>query len=234
MRLKYLPEADVLDFTLPDGHIALLTDDGSVTTAKLAEILYKHGWKVVVLSFPQSLIPGQLPLPEGINRVVLADLTEEHLQQQLTAIATNYGQIAAFIHLNPSNHKDSDNHVRYLESEKAILRHVFLIAKYLKEPLNQAATQGRSCFVTVARLDGQFGLGQKTNFGAIGAGLFGLTKTLNQEWESVFCRAIDLSPDLDPQTSAQYILGELQDPNLLVVEVGYGPQGRSTLVQGTR
>ncbi|PHJ61312.1 beta-ketoacyl synthase [Nostoc linckia z18] len=233
VRLKYLPEADVLDFTLADGHIALLTDDGSVTTAKLAEILYKGGWKVVVLSFPQSLIPGQLPLPEGINRVVLADLTEEHLQQQLTAIATNYGQIAAFIHLNPSNHKDSDNHVRYLESEKAILRHVFLIAKYLKEPLNQAATQGRSCFVTVARLDGQFGLGQKTNFGAIGAGLFGLTKTLNQEWESVFCRAIDLSPDLDPQTSTQYILSELQDPNLLVVEVGYGPQGRSTLVQGT-
>jgi acyl transferase domain-containing protein/acyl carrier protein len=233
VRLKYLPEADVLDFTLADGHIALLTDDGSVTTAKLAEILYKHGWKVVVLSFPQSLIPGQLPLPEEINRVVLADLTEEHLQQQLTAIATNYGQIAAFIHLNPSNHKDSDNHVRYLESEKAILRHVFLIAKYLKEPLNQAATQGRSCFVTVARLDGQFGLGQKTNFGAIGAGLFGLTKTLNQEWESVFCRAIDLNPDLDPQTSAQYILGELQDPNLLVVEVGYGPQGRSTLVQAT-
>ncbi|BAY76692.1 beta-ketoacyl synthase [Nostoc linckia NIES-25] len=232
VRLKYLPEPDVLDFTLPDEHIALLTDDGSLTTAKLAEILYKRGWKIVVLSFPQSLIAQQLPLAEGISRVVLADLTEEHLQEQLTAIATNYGQIAAFIHLNPSNHDDSSDGVRYLESEKAILRHVFLIAKYLKEPLNHAATQGRSCFVTVARLDGEFGLGQKTNFGAIGAGLFGLTKTLNQEWESVFCRAIDLSPDLDPQTSAQHILAELHDPNLLVVEAGYSQQGRGTLVQG--
>ncbi|RCJ23972.1 beta-ketoacyl synthase [Nostoc sp. ATCC 43529] len=232
VRLKYLPEPDVLDFTLPDEHIALLTDDGSLTTAKLAEILHSRGWKIVVLSFPQSLIAQQLPLAEGISRVVLADLTEEHLQEQLTAIATNYGQIAAFIHLNPSNHEDSSNGVRYLESEKAILRHVFLIAKYLKEPLNQAATQGRSCFVTVARLDGEFGLGHKTNFGAIGAGLFGLTKTLNQEWENVFCRAIDLSPDLDPQTSAQYILAELQDPNLLVVETGYSPQGRVTLIQG--
>ncbi|MDZ8104028.1 MAG: SDR family NAD(P)-dependent oxidoreductase [Nostoc sp. DedQUE12a] len=230
VRLKYLPEPDVLDFTLPDEHIALLTDDGSLTTVKLAQILYKRGWKIVVLSFPQSLIAQQLPLPEGISRVVLADLTEEHLQEQLTAIATNYGQIAAFIHLNPSNHENSSDGVRYLESEKAILRHVFLIAKYLKEPLNQAATQGRSCFVTVARLDGEFGLGQKTNFGAIGAGLFGLTKTLNQEWESVFCRAIDLSPDLDPQTSAQHIFAELQDPNLLVVETGYSPQGRVTLV----
>ncbi|MFN6560913.1 MAG: SDR family NAD(P)-dependent oxidoreductase [Nostoc sp. ChiSLP01] len=230
VRLKYLPEPDVLDFTLPDEHIALLTDDGSLTTAKLAEILHKRGWKIVVLSFPQSLIAQQLPLPEGISRVVLADLTEEHLQEQLTAIATNYGQIAAFIHLNPSNHDDSSDGVRYLASEKAILRHVFLIAKYLKEPLNHAATQGRSCFVTVARLDGEFGLGQKTNFGAIGAGLFGLTKTLNQEWENVFCRALDLSPDLDPQTSAQHILAELQDPNLLIVEAGYSPQGRVTLV----
>jgi len=230
VRLKYLPEPDVLDFTLPDGHIALLTDDGSLTTVKLAQILHKRGWKVVVLSFPQSLIAQQLPLAEGISRVVLADLTEEHLQEQLTAIATNYGQIAAFIHLNPSNHEHSSDGICYLESEKAILRHVFLIAKYLKEPLNHAATQGRSCFVTVARLDGEFGLGHKTNFGAIGGGLFGLTKTLNQEWESVFCRAIDLSPDLDPQTSAQHILAELHDPNLLVVEAGYTPQGRVTLV----
>jgi acyl transferase domain-containing protein/acyl carrier protein len=230
VRLKYLPEPDVLDFTLPDNHIALLTDDGSLTTAKLAETLFKRGWKTVVLTFPSTVIAKQSPLPEGISRVVLADLSEEHLREQLGAIATNYGQIATFIHLNPSTHDDISNHVRYLESEKAILRHVFLIAKYLKEPLNQAAVQGRSSFITVARLDGEFGLGQKTNFGAIGAGLFGLTKTLNQEWESVFCRAIDLSPDLDAETSAQHILAELHDPNLLVVEVGYNSQERVTLV----
>ncbi|MHC5852523.1 SDR family NAD(P)-dependent oxidoreductase [Nostoc sp.] len=230
VRLKYLPEPDILDFTLSDQHIALLTDDGSLTTTKLVETLLKRGWKTVVLTFPSSVIPKQSPLPEGISRVVLADLSEEHLQEQLAAIATNYGPIAAFIHLNPSNHEDTIKNVRYLESEKAILRHVFLIAKYLKEPLNQAALQGRSIFVTVARLDGEFGLGQKTNFGAIGAGLFGLTKSLNQEWESVFCRAIDLSPDLDAQTSAQHILAELHDPNLLVVEVGYNSQGRSTLI----
>ncbi|MFN6536333.1 MAG: SDR family NAD(P)-dependent oxidoreductase [Nostoc sp. EkiNYC01] len=230
VRLKYLPEPDVLDFALPDEHIALLTDDGSLTTAELAQSLCKRGWKIVVLTFPQSLIPQRSPLPEEISRVVLADLSEEHLQEQLRAIAINYGKVAAFIHLNPSSHEATSNEVRYLESEKAILRHVFLIAKYLKEPLNQAATQGRSCFVTVARLDGEFGLGQKTNFGAIGAGLFGLTKTLNQEWENVFCRAIDLSPDLDPQTSAQHIFAELHDPNLLVVEAGYSSQGRATLV----
>ncbi|ODG99976.1 beta-ketoacyl synthase [Nostoc sp. KVJ20] len=230
VKLKYLPEPDFLDFTFPDQHIALLTDDGSLTTTKLAETLLKRGWKTVVLTFPSTVISKQSALPEGVSRVVLADLSEEHLQGQLTAIANNYGAIAAFIHLNPSNHEDTSKNVRYLESEKAILRHIFLIAKYLKEPLNQAALQGRSSFVTVARLDGEFGLGHKTNFGAIGAGLFGLTKSLNQEWESVFCRAIDLNPDLDAEISAQYILAELHDPNLLVVEVGYNSQGRSTLI----
>ena len=38
-------------------------------------------------------------------------------------------------------------------------------------------------------------------FGAVDGGLFGLTKTLNLEWESVFCRALDLSPDLDAAQS---------------------------------
>ncbi|MBW4554946.1 MAG: SDR family NAD(P)-dependent oxidoreductase [Trichormus sp. ATA11-4-KO1] len=230
IRLKFLPEPDILDFTLPAQHIALLTDDGTLTTTKLAETLIKCGWKIVVLSFPPSLIGQQSPLPGDINRVVLADLSEEHLQQQLAAIATEYGAIAAFIHLNPPSIEETSHGVCFLESEKAILRHVFLLAKYLKESLNQAANQGRSCFLTVARLDGEFGLGQKTNFGTISSGLFGLTKTLNQEWEPVFCRALDLSPDLDAQTSVQHILAELHDPNKLVVEVGYSSQGRTTLV----
>ncbi|MBE9006344.1 SDR family NAD(P)-dependent oxidoreductase [Fortiea sp. LEGE XX443] len=230
VKLKFLPEPDVLDCTLPAEHIVLLSDDGSLTTAKLAEALNKRGWKTVVLTFPQSLIKQQSPLPEGINRVVLEDLSEEHLQSQLAAIASEYGQVGAFIHLHPSSLEDTSNHVCYLEAEKVILRHVFLMAKHLKKSLNQAADYGRSCLFTVARLDGEFGLGQKTNFGAIGGGLFGLVKTLNQEWEPVFCRALDLSPDLDAQTSVEYILAELHDPNKLVVEVGYSSQGRTTLV----
>ncbi|MER3491473.1 MAG: beta-ketoacyl synthase [Mastigocladus sp. ERB_26_2] len=230
VKLKVLSEPDVLDFTLPEKHIALITDDGTATTSELALALGKRNWKVVVLSFPQTLIAEQLPLPEGINRVVLANLSEEHLQNQLEAIASQYGQIAAFIHLNPANY-DASNCVRYLETEKALLRHVFVIAKHLKAPLNQAASRGRSCFLTVAHLDGEFGLGYKTNFGAISSGLFGLTKTLNQEWEGVFCRAIDLSPDLDAHTSVKYILAELHDPNHLIVEVGYSSYGRTTLVR---
>jgi acyl carrier protein len=229
VKLKFLPEPDVLECALPEQHIVLLTDDGSLTTGKLAEALCQRGWKTVVLTFPQTVMDKLSPLPTGINRVVLTDWSEEHLQKQLDAIASNYGQIGGFIHLNPANHTQISG-VHYLESEKTLLRHIFLIAKHLKQPLNQAALLGRSCFLTITRLDGELGFKQNTNFGAISGGLFGLTKTINQEWESVFCRAIDISPDLDEQTSVNHILAELYDPNRLIVEVGYSAQGRVTLV----
>ncbi|MEH2319735.1 beta-ketoacyl synthase N-terminal-like domain-containing protein [Nostoc sp.] len=230
VKLRSLPQPDYLDFTLPEGHIGLITDDGSLTTYKLAESLIEKGWKVVVVSFPQSLIVQQAPLPIGVTRVTLANLSEEHLQQQLQAIASHCGAIGAFIHLHPmfvGNHTGS---ISYNEPEKAIVKHVFLMAKHLKPSLNEAARHGRSCFCTVAHLDGAFGLEYKVNFGAIGAGLFGLTKTLRWEWPKVFTRAIDLSPRLDAKQSVQNIIAELHDPNLYISEVGYGSQGRVTII----
>ena len=230
VKLRSLPQPDYLDFTLPEGHIGLITDDGSLTTYKLTESLIEKGWKVVVISFPQSLIAQQSPLPTGVTRVTLANLSEEHLQQQLQAIASHCGAIGAFIHLHPvfvANHTGS---IFYNEQEKAIVKHVFLMAKHLKPSLNEAAKHGRSCFCTVAHLDGAFGLEYKVNFGAIGAGLFGLTKTLRWEWPKVFTRAIDLSPRLDAKQSVKNIIAELHDPNLYISEVGYGSQGRVTII----
>jgi polyketide-type polyunsaturated fatty acid synthase PfaA len=230
VKLRSLPQPDYLDFSLPEGHIGLITDDGSLTTYKLAESLIEKGWKVVVISFPQSLIAQQAPLPTGVTRVTLANLSEEHLQQQLQAIASHCGAIGAFIHLHPMFVANNTGSISYNASEKAIVKHVFLMAKYLKPSLNEAAKHGRSCFCTVAHLDGAFGLEYKVNFGAIGAGLFGLTKTLRWEWPKVFTRAIDLSPRLDAKQSVQNIIAELHDPNLYISEVGYGSQGRVTII----
>ncbi|MDZ8237267.1 MAG: beta-ketoacyl synthase N-terminal-like domain-containing protein [Nostoc sp. ChiQUE01a] len=229
-KLRTLPKPDYLDFTLPEGHITLITDDGSLTTSKLTESLIAEGSKVVVISFPQSLIPQQSPLPAGVTRVTLANLSEEHLQQQLQAIATHCGKVGAFIHLHPIFVASNTGTIPYIEQEKAIVKHVFLMAKHLKPALTTAAQHGRSCFCTVAHLDGAFGLDYKVNFGAIAAGLFGLTKTLRWEWPKVFTRAIDLSPRIDAQQSVNHIIAELHDPNLYIGEVAYGSQGRVTLI----
>lgn len=231
MKLKPLPAPDVLELNLPDGYIGLITDDGSVTTAKLAQALINYGWRVVVLSLPTTLIPQQVPLPTGVNRVVLQEISENHLKQQLLSIAQVYGPIGALIHLHPCFPIGPRQGLAYLEADKDILKQVFFMAKHLKSSLNQAATIGHSCFCTVARLDGAFGLEQKMNFGVVAAGLFGLTKSLNQEWDAVSCRAIDLHPKIEGDDAAQYILAELYDPDRTTVEVGYGSYGRTTLVR---
>ncbi len=216
-KLQQLPAPDSLEFSLADNHVALITDNGSCITERLAKIFIDKGWKTVILSFPGI----ESNVNQGINRVVLTDWNEDTLQQQLKQINDNYGTVAAFIHLHP---------LTPLDIEKSILRHVFLIAKHLKEPLNEAAKFGRSCFINVAHLDGEFGLGETHKFSAVAGGLFGLTKSINQEWENVFCRSIDLNPDLDLETSVKHILAEIHDPNLLIQEVGYSSKGRVNLI----
>lgn len=207
---------------MSEQHICLLTVDGSPTSIKLAQSLAVQGWKVVLLSFPESIVSDRLPLPTGMNHVRLSNMSEEHLQQQLKAIAQNYGSIGAFIHLSPLTATAS--------TAKAILKQVFLIAKHLKKPLKEAAKQGRSWFVTVSRLDGNLGIGKSSDFSPIHGGLFGLTKTLNLEWEKVFCRAVDISPEINPENAVESIIAELYDTNRLLLEVGYNYQGRSTIV----
>jgi acyl carrier protein len=231
VKLRTLPRPDFLDAQLPEGHIGLITDDGSLTTTKLVHALIEQGWKVVVLSFPQSLVASQLPLPAGVTRVTLANMSEQHLQLLLQSVTTKHGAIGAFIHLHPQFTPEKPGHISYPEAEKAIIKQVFLMAKHLKTTLNNAASlAGRTSFCTVAHLDGEFGLGHQGNFSAIGAGLFGLTKSLRWEWPQVFFRAIDLNPTLDPHESAEYIVAELHDSNRYIGEVGYGYQGRVTLV----
>ncbi|MBV6624143.1 MAG: acyltransferase domain-containing protein [Rivularia sp. (in: Bacteria)] len=227
-KLQFLPEPDFLEFALPQGNIVLITDDGSPTTSELAESLTQSGLKVVVLSFPQSIIPAGSVLPSHIKNIILEDTTEKHLQQQLTAITANCGSIGAFIHIHPIFNPVGKD-VQYSQAEKAIVKQVFFIAKHLKKSLNAAAENAHGCFYTVARLDGAFGLEHKANFSAIAGGLFGLTKTLTWEWGKVFCRAIDIHPEINPHNCVKHIQAELHDPNRLITEVGYGAQGRTTI-----
>ncbi|MGB3651842.1 MAG: beta-ketoacyl synthase N-terminal-like domain-containing protein, partial [Rivularia sp. (in: cyanobacteria)] len=124
VKQQFLPPPDKLDFDLPAGHICLLTDDGSELTSQLAQILKHKGFTVVVLSFPQSTSS----LPEGIEQIKLDNGSDEQIKLQLTAIKANYGEIAAFIHLHPTN-----------KTEATIIKQVFFLAKHLKTSLTQAA-----------------------------------------------------------------------------------------------
>ncbi len=233
MRRKSLPEPDFLDFTLPEHTVAVVTDDGTEATPAVVRALAGLEWKVVVLNFPAAVVGKVSALPASASRISLADMSEEELQRGLNEIAQKHGAIAAFIHVHPPSSAELNGSIHFPEADRALVRQVFLAAKHLKEPLNQAARQSRSIFMAVARLDGAFGLSGKMVFNPVSAGLFGLVKTLNLEWEPVFCRVLDISPLLDASQLATNVIAELHDPNRLVTEVAYDLEGRSTLVVET-
>jgi hypothetical protein len=156
----------------------------------------------------------------------LIDSSEESIQSVLKTIEKKHGPAGIFIHLDPANSSPED----FSESEKSIVKTIFLMAKHLKENLTQSGKTGYAAFLTISRLDGQFGLSQSSNMEPVSGGLFGLTKTLNLEWDDVFCRAIDLHPVMKPELAAERIVAELSDPNRLLSEVAYTEEGRFTLV----
>ncbi len=232
---RILPAPDALSFDLPEGHVCLISDDGTPVTPALAHALLEKNWPVVVLRFPEAVVPGRLPLPQGAASVELAEISEPALQASLAQVAGQYGPVAAFIHLTRAGQRiatlsGEGSALGAEEGEKSLLKMAFLAAKHLKPVLNEAAEKGRAAFMTVTRLDGEFGLGEQADFTPVNGGLFGLVKTLNLEWDAVFCRAVDLSPVLETDRVVSCILAELQDPNLLVTEVGYTQNERSTLV----
>jgi acyl carrier protein len=224
--LKSLPLPDHLTTEKVANQISLILNDGSELTLKLAEKMKGLGNKVIVLSLPETLVQNKFKLNGSVEQVLLPDVTEEAIQTALNNIEREHGAVSIFIHLDPA---DNDPKA-FSNNEKEIVKTVFLLAKHLKETLSNAGKNGYAAFVTVTHLDGQFGLSLNSSVEPVSGGLFGLTKTLNLEWEDVFCRAIDLQPDMNEELAADCITAELFDPNRLISEVAYNKAGRFTLV----
>ena len=215
-----LPAPDYLEFQLSHLGTCVITDDGSPLTEQVAQRLSDQGWPVVVLQFPDTLVkPAALSAIAERLPLTVADqtLAESSLQQQLLTIAQTHGSIHTFIHLHPQDPV----------CDKGLVKAVFLLAKQLQPFLVQGNPHERRSFVTVTRLDGELGLGGSSR--AVSGGLFGLTKTLRLEWPTVFCRAVDIAPELSTVEAANALLAELHDPNVFIREVGHGRSGRMTL-----
>ena len=87
-----------------------------------------------------------------------------------------------------------------------LLKHAFSLAKHLGPDLLDAAEKGGALFATITRLDGAFGFKGLGIDHPVQGGLAGLSKTAAIEWENVRCRAFDISPLWQDQTSIAKIL----------------------------
>ena len=105
--LEYLPQPDYLEFTLPNTHVALVTNDGSDLTSKVIAQLETKGNKVVALNLPNQASKI------STNGIDLESHSDEAVKNAIEKIRTQYGEVGSFIHLHPHFEFKNGNFVQH-------------------------------------------------------------------------------------------------------------------------
>ena len=230
---KHLPRPDVLESEISiTGRTCVITDNGEKITYNTAKNLQALGWNVIVMQLPTSLVAKPSSLPKGVKSVKLAKANDEELGNTLNSI-TSAVAVNGFIHLS-ARPSSKGSKIKFSKRESSILKMAFFTAKHLKEALTIQQAQGRNFFISASYMDGEIGTGGHNRYELNQGGLNGLIKTVNLEWDDVFCRAVDLSPEIDDIKGAQILMDEAFDPDLSITEVGYSDKGRMTLAGEVR
>jgi len=217
-----LAQPDQLEFSLPNSHVVLITNDGTDLTTQLISSLKIKGNQVVTL----NLCGIKNPIIN--NSISLADTSDLSVEKAIQEIQATYGKIGSVIHLHPHFEFEAPYFTQHFAVEKDILKTLFFIAKHVQQDLNELGKNQRANFLTCTRLDGKLGQGKRGNTSIVGGGITGLVKCLNLEWSPVFCRAIDIQPEITGEDTVNHILSEYHDANVSIVEVAYAEDGRKT------
>jgi len=225
VRLVSLPEADRLDFKVSQNRPIVVTDEGTELTSQFVTALTQEGWNVVLWQFPETLISAKKrDIPQEVARIQQENKSLDSIKPLVNRIRDQYGLISGFIHLHPLQESKES----FLKSERDLVKQIFFLSGAIKADITTINPGSRSLFLTVTRIDGQLGLKNHHSFQE-SSGFCGLVKTLHWEWPDVFCRALDLDPELTQSDQIASILNEIQDLDLSLVEVGLGSQGRVTI-----
>ncbi|WP_044734911.1 type I polyketide synthase [Shewanella algae] len=226
--LKKLPAADRFSGASAEAlfaanSCALLLDDGH-NAGVLAKKLTDSGISVTLVR--PAATDSQSALDSKLAILTLASNDDAGVKALIAGLKQ---QVAIYIHLQPQLPREQLEELMPLSiTAKTQVQLSFLFAKHLS-PTWQTPTKGRRAFITVARMDGQLGFsGQPCELNQ--SALFGLTKTLAQEWPQVHCRALDLAPELDASALASQVMDALYSPSQDPLEWGKSAAGRVTLV----
>ncbi len=230
--VEKLPPVDERVFDAPSDKSCLVINDGTTLTAEVAGLYQEKSWTVSLLNLPGIDLD---PSVEDFKNYSLNSFEETELQNTLNKIESEQGKVAHFVYLDSAYKATGKQGLAFAEEGKHQLRHLFLLAKHLKDSLNDTNVDQRNAFVAVSHLDGNLGYSeQKTKYDALAGGVFGLAKTLAQEWPEVLCRAVDLESGLDAESAAKTIVSEAFDSKVDLAEVAINKDGRSTLVPDER
>jgi acyl transferase domain-containing protein/NAD(P)-dependent dehydrogenase (short-subunit alcohol dehydrogenase family)/acyl carrier protein len=210
-----LPGSNHLD--LKSDEQILILDDGDQTGIRLKEALSHKGYKAFVLQFNDFGSGAK----NGADLFVdLHDLNDGAIQALLDKIVEKNGPIGGFIHINPLMSKLGDVAEFFNTKENTRLKTVFFMAKHLKRLVDDTSDAGSRFFVTVTRIDGKIGLNGISSRSILQGGYYGLTKSLKKEAPQLFCRTIDIAPDVPREDVSAIIMEELQDSDGFHLDVG--------------
>ena len=185
----------------------------------------QQGNRVVVLNLHKIV---KNPIQK--NGFTLTANTDEAIATALQSIEQEYGKVGTFIHLHPHLTFQNGNFSQHFQTEKTILKTVFLLAKHLQQPLTELGKKQRANFLTISQMDGKLGFGKRGNVSVLAGGLRGLVKSLNLEWSSVYCRTVDLEYELPTEQKSSQVLAELHDADVSIIETAFSNEGRKTII----
>ena len=231
----------VQDVAKQGGANALIVDDGTGAAVALSGKLVKAGWNVTALKPNWVTANSKKAFAKSVNVIEIGNSDKTLDEAQVSDIIEKNEQLDTVIYLQSSNPVDA---ITYPEAAKQGLMLAFVLAKLSKV---KAATKARASFVVVTRQGGTLGFANNddgatqvkadVNADLVQAGLAGLVKTINHEWnagnDSVFCRVVDLSAKLAADKAATIISDELLDIDTSIVEVAHDTDNLSNNI-GTR
>ncbi len=184
--------------------------------------LESKGNKVVALNL------AGINNPISKNAATATDASDQAIGTAIHEIQRNHGKIGSVMHLHPHFEFQKPHFTQHFDEERAIVKSLFFIAKHVQHDINELGESNRASFIACTRMDGKLGQDKRGNTSVVGGGITGLVKCLNLEWSPVFCRVIDIQPELPTQECLTQLMAEYKDANVSIVEVAYSNKGRKT------
>ncbi len=225
---KELSEPDRILSIPAENSLWVVMDEGEGVGGKLAEELRDRGARAVLLAFPDSLVRYGGQAAGTLDRFALPGCDEKHCKATLAEIREKHGPVSGFVYIHPFRNSGAASiGDLFREEDDLAARLAFRIAKHLRQSMPPKPDPGdRLSFVAVARMDGELGTGERTPFSIFGGCLSGLVQSLGREWPDVFCRFLDIAPELPAAEAAASIRKELADLEADLGEVGYDAHGK--------
>ncbi|MGW4352072.1 SDR family NAD(P)-dependent oxidoreductase [Nocardia sp. NPDC004582] len=201
VELVDLPAIDAMDTAFRDAPVAVVADHGGVDAPKIVAGLEFRGWTV--------------------RRIDLSDVADAaSLERSISAGLADPVDLVLAV---------ADGEPTWAGAENTLTAAI-LLAKHA--PAALTGTTGRAAFLTLTRLDGGLGhTGTAAPAAGLVAGVGGVVKTLAAEAPRLFCRAVDVHPDLDDEQLVETVCAELGDAAVDTLEVGVDRTGtRRTVV----